>query len=96
MAASLSRRPEQPEGSKLGPKDLTIIVPVKRDNEDLIALVYNPIFYAKTKHIDIHNRYIQDEITAKKIELSYLSTNEMIADGLTKTLIHVKFHRFIE
>lgn len=95
-AASLSCRPEQLEDSKLGPEDPTIVVPVKRDNQGSIALAHNPVFHSKTKHIDIQHYYIRDEVVAKRIELSYIPTNEMIANGLTKALTHVKFHRFIE
>ncbi len=45
--------------------------------------------------IDRHH-YIRDEVAAQRIQLFYIPTDEMIADGLTKALTHVKFHRFIE
>ncbi len=73
-----------------------IVIPLKGDNQGLIALAHNPVFQSRTKHIDIQHHYSRDEVTAQKIQLSYISTDDMIADGLTKALTHVKFHRFIE
>ena len=74
----------------------TIVIPLKGDNRGSIVLAHNPVFHSRTKHIDIQHHYIRDEVGAKRIELSYVSTEEMIADGLTKALTHVKFHNFIE
>lgn len=66
------------------------------DNQGSIALAKNPVFHARTKHIDIQHHYIRDEIKEGRIELTYIPTEDMVADGLTKPLSHVKFHRFIE
>lgn len=73
----------------------SITIPLKGDNQGSIALAHNPVFHARTKHIDIQHHYIHDEIAAKRIELWYVPTDNMIADGLTKALTHVKFHCFI-
>ena len=73
-----------------------IVIPLKGDNQGSIALAHNPVFHSRTKHIDIQHHYIRDEVASKRIELSYVPTEEMIADGLTKALTHVKFHRFVE
>ena len=73
-----------------------IVIPLKGDNQGSIALAYNPVFHSRTKHIDIQHHYIRDEVASKRIDLSYVPTDQMIADGLTKALTHVKFHGFIE
>lgn len=73
-----------------------IVIPLKGDNQGSIALAHNPVFHSRTKHIDIQHNYIRDEVASKRIELSYVPTDKMIAYGLTKALTHVKFHRFIE
>ena len=73
-----------------------IVIPLKGDNQGSIALAHNPVFYSRTKHIDIQHHYIRDEVASKRIDLSYVPTDQMIADGLTKALTHVKFHGFIE
>lgn len=73
-----------------------IIIPLKGDNQRSIALAYNPVFHSRTKHIDIQHYYIRDELASQRIQLFYIPTEEMIANGLTKALTHVKFHRFVE
>lgn len=72
-----------------------IVIPLKGDNQGPIALAHNPVFHSRTNHIDIQHHYIRDEVASKRIELSYVPTDQMIADGLTKALTHVKFHGFI-
>lgn len=73
-----------------------IVIPLKGDNQGLIAMAHNPVFHSKTKHTDIQHHYIRDEVGTKRIELSYIPTDEMIANGLTKALTNVKFYNFIE
>lgn len=70
-------------------------VNMKGDNQGSIALAHNPVFHARTKHIDIQHHYIRDEVSAGRINLTYILTSEMIADGLTKPLTHAKFHEFV-
>ena len=73
-----------------------IVIPLKGGNQGSIALAHNPVFHSRTKHIDIQHDYIRDEVASQRIELSYVRTEEMIANGLTKALTRVKFHCFIE
>ncbi len=79
---------------KASDKDPTISL--KGDNQGSLALAHNPVFHARTKHIDIQHHQIRDEMEARRIELTYVLTGEMIADGLTKALTHVMFHTFVE
>lgn len=81
------------EGKKQTPQ---IAISLKSDNQGSIALVHNPVFHLRTKHIDIKHHYIRNEVASKKIELSYVLTDQIIADGLTKALTHVKFQDFIK
>ncbi len=73
-----------------------IVILLKGNNQGSVALAHNPVFHSKTKHIDIQHHYIRDEVVSKKIKLSYVQTDQKIADSHTKALIHVKFHQFIE
>lgn len=70
-------------------------VSLKGDNQGSLALAHNPVFHARTKHIDIQHQYIRDEVAAKRIELTYVPTGGMITDGLTKPLTHARFHTFV-
>ena len=71
-------------------------ISLKGDNQGSIALAHNHVYHARTKHIDIQHHYIRDEVAAGRINLQYIPTSEMIADGLTKALTHAKFHTFVK
>jgi len=71
-------------------------VTVHADNQGAIALAKNPEHHARTKHIDVQYHFIREHIEANRIKLSYLSTHDMAADGLTKPLQRQKFQQFID
>lgn len=71
-------------GVGAGEKENAIVIPLKGDNQGSMALAYNPLFYSRTKHINIQHYYIRNEVASQRIKLSYVPTEEMIADGLTK------------
>lgn len=73
-----------------------MIIPLKNNNQGSIVLAHNPTYYSKMKHIDIQYYYICDEIVSQKIELSYIPTEKIIANRLTKALTYIKFYHFIQ
>ncbi len=81
--------------SSLASNDPTPLSP-KGDNQGSITLAHNSVFHARTKHIDIQHYYIRDEVATGRIDLQYIPTSEMIADGMTKTLTNAKFHLFVK
>jgi hypothetical protein len=64
------------------------IVPLKLfgDNQPSIQLVSSEGHHERTKHVDIYYHYIKDQVKDGKIDLQYVPTAEMAADGLTKPL----------
>lgn len=80
----------------IDPSNSHKVISLKSDNQGSIALTYNPIYYAKKKDIDIQYHYIRGKIAARQINLQYIPTTKMIADGLTKALTHAKFHTFVK
>jgi hypothetical protein len=48
------------------------------------------------KHITIRYYYLCDQVIKGHIELFYVPTNEMVANGLTKPLTLTKHTRFVE
>lgn len=44
-----------------------IVISLKEDNQDSIALAYNLVFHSKTKHIDIQHHYIYNKVATQKI-----------------------------
>ena len=49
----------------------------------------------KLKHVDIHNHWLRQEVRTGKIEIFWVLTTEMPADGLTKPLSCQKHEAFI-
>lgn len=64
------------------------------DSQSAIALAKNPEHHARTKHVDIQYHFVRQKATEEKlVDLRYISTNNQLADGLTKGLDSVK-HRY--
>ncbi len=73
-------------------KDTPVLI--RGDNQGAIALAENPEFHSRNKHIEIKWHWIREVRRLKKIQIKYISTNEMIADGLTKPLAPGPFQSF--
>src|SRR5579862_9168308 len=56
------------------------------DSQSAIALAQNPEHYARTKHINIQYHFIRNCMKNERLKLEYCSTEDMVADGLTKAL----------
>jgi hypothetical protein len=65
------------------------------DNQGAIALAHNPLYHARTKHIDIQVHFIRECVSNDQIELQYCPTDDMVADVLTKALGREKHWRFM-
>eukprot|EP00921_Rhytidocystis_pertsovi_P024188 GHVQ01038870.1.p1 GENE.GHVQ01038870.1~~GHVQ01038870.1.p1 ORF type:complete len:202 (-),score=4.19 GHVQ01038870.1:19-624(-) len=61
-------------------------VTIFEDNQGCIALANNPVLQKRGKHIDIRYHFVRNLVSSKCIILKYVSTNEMIADSLTKSV----------
>jgi hypothetical protein len=61
------------------------------DNQSCIKLSKNPFFHDKSKNIEILYHFIQDYVQRGEVELQYISTDEHVADILTKSLCKGKF-----
>ncbi len=73
-------------------------VDLRADNKGAISLTENPEFHRKTKHIEVRWHWIREKVERNEIFISYISTKEMLADGLTKALgpkIFKDFRRMI-
>jgi transposase InsO family protein len=65
------------------------------DNQGAIDLVENPVHHRRTKHISIQYHYTRECVANGEIELVYVPTEEMIADGLTKGQPRARFNQFV-
>jgi hypothetical protein len=67
---------------------------IRCDNQSAIALARDAQFHARTKHIDIRHHFIRDKLEDGTIDIIYCSTNDMLADILTKGLAKPK-HEYL-
>ena len=49
----------------------------------------------KLKHVDILHHWLREQVQAKKITVSWVPTNQMVADGPTKALPRQKQQNFV-
>ncbi|KAD6453083.1 hypothetical protein E3N88_07788 [Mikania micrantha] len=66
-------------------------VEIKVDNKSAIALIKNPVFHGRSKHIDTRYHFIRESVEKEQIRIEYVSGDEQNADILTKALPRVKF-----
>ena len=64
------------------------------DNMSSIQLANNPVFHARTKHIEVHYHYIREKVLAQEIDLVYVGTHEQVADIFKKSLGAEKLQKF--
>jgi hypothetical protein len=62
------------------------VVPLLVDNNSAIALMKNPVFHGKSKHIDTRFHFIRQCIERGQIVARRVGTTEQKADSLTKAL----------
>jgi hypothetical protein len=61
-------------------------VPLLCDNESAIKIAYNSCEHSRTKHIDIQHHFLRDHAIKRDIVISYVRTNDQLADIFTKPL----------
>lgn len=54
------------------------------DNQAAIALGKNPVFHARTKHVDIKVHFVREEQSKGVVDLRYCTSQENVADIFTK------------
>ena len=64
------------------------------DNLNNIQLAKNPVFHARTKHIEVHYRFVRERVLSGEVELVYVLTDRQSADIFTKPLGLDKLRQF--
>ncbi len=69
---------------------------LKEDNQATLMLIKNAHIHEWSKHIDVAYHHIQDLHKKNQISVNFVSSQDMIADELIKSLSRQNFKRFIE
>ncbi|KAH7284604.1 hypothetical protein KP509_34G062000 [Ceratopteris richardii] len=64
------------------------------DNMSSLYLAANPVFHARTKHIEIQYHFLREKVIDKEIEVMHTSTKDQLANMMTKSLDGPKLQRF--
>jgi hypothetical protein len=72
-------------GCKIGATELRV------DNKSAIALMKNPVFHDRSKHIDTRYHYIRQCVENGSIDAQFVRTEDQLSDILTKALARVQF-----
>ena len=61
------------------------------DNQSAVAMVKNPVFHGKTKHIKIKYHFVREAEAENEVKLLHCSSEEQVADIFTKSLPRLRF-----
>ena len=64
------------------------------DNIGATYLSANPVFPARTKHIEIDFHFVRERVANKKLEIRFIPSKDQVADGFTKALPARSFEEF--
>ncbi|GJY55502.1 hypothetical protein Tco_0454617 [Tanacetum coccineum] len=69
-------------------------IPILCDNKGASDLSKNPVLHSRTKHIEIRHQFLRDNVQKGNISIEKVSSEDNIADILTKPLKREPFNLF--
>ena len=78
--------------SFIAPKTNGARIKVLEDNQEVKALIENPMTSARSKHVDVRFHFIRGLFRTRKISVEYVASAEQHAHILTKALRSANFH----
>jgi histone deacetylase 1/2 len=64
------------------------------DNLGATYLSANPIFHARTKHVEVDYHFVHDRVAKKEIQIRFIPSRDQLADVFTKPLSTASFTAF--
>jgi hypothetical protein len=64
------------------------------DNLGAKYLAANPIFHARTKHIEIDFHFVRERVAKKLLDIRFINSGNQLADGFTKAVSAAKLRQF--
>ncbi|KAJ0467966.1 putative RNA-directed DNA polymerase [Helianthus annuus] len=61
------------------------------DNLGATYLSANPVFHARTKHVEVDFHFVREKVAQRKLHVQFISTHDQIADVFTKALPSQRF-----
>jgi histone deacetylase 1/2 len=56
------------------------------DNIGATYLSANPMFHARTKHIEVDYHFVRERVAKKLLDILFIPSRDQVADGFTKSL----------
>ncbi|KAI0998965.1 hypothetical protein K3495_g9229 [Podosphaera aphanis] len=71
-------------------------IEILNDNKQTLRLLTKEdlIIQTKLKHVDIYKHWLRERVQSEQIKVSWVGTNNMVADGMTKVLNKQKHENF--
>ena len=64
------------------------------DNLGATYLSANPVFHARTKHIEVDFHFVRERVAQKLLQVRFIASEDQLADGFTKAIGAVKLKQF--
>jgi histone deacetylase 1/2 len=64
------------------------------DNLGAKYLTENPVFHARTKHVEIYFHFVREQVGKKFLEVRFIGTRDQLADSFTKLVSAERLRTF--